>query len=104
MNMLSQAKAFALLGKYYLDVEVDKQKARKCFQRALELDPAQVSVLEYTSGADLYLDTIHHCIQLNISSLCVLYHIKDQEVLNVSPELLHKLTQFLKHKTISLSH
>ncbi|GMH45472.1 hypothetical protein BSKO_13429 [Bryopsis sp. KO-2023] len=36
-----QAGAFTMLGRFYLEVELDKQKARKCFQRALALDPTQ---------------------------------------------------------------
>ena len=37
-----QGSAYALLGKYYSEVENDKEKAKTCFEKSLELNPHQV--------------------------------------------------------------
>ena len=37
-----QSGTFALLGRFYYDVAKDVTRARKCYQKAVSLDPAQV--------------------------------------------------------------
>jgi len=43
----SQAPAFARLGDFYAQVSGDTARARKCYQRALALDPLQADAGEH---------------------------------------------------------
>ncbi|KAL2143472.1 hypothetical protein VTI28DRAFT_10393 [Corynascus sepedonium] len=45
-NNLNYAPAYTSLGKYYADYAKDKKRARRCFQKALELSPSEVESAE----------------------------------------------------------
>ncbi|KAK0649444.1 hypothetical protein B0T16DRAFT_325052 [Cercophora newfieldiana] len=45
-NNLNYAPAFTSLGIYYADYAKDKKRARKCFQKAVELSPSEVESAE----------------------------------------------------------
>ncbi|AEO59944.1 hypothetical protein MYCTH_2308658 [Thermothelomyces thermophilus ATCC 42464] len=45
-NNLNYAPAYTILGKYYADYAKDKKRARRCFQKALELSASEVESAE----------------------------------------------------------
>ncbi|GAB1317571.1 Superkiller protein 3 [Madurella fahalii] len=45
-NNLNYAPAYTILGLYYADYAKDKKRARRCFQKALELSPSETQAAE----------------------------------------------------------